>query len=177
MGALDAMQFLPDDWYAVFYGWGVIQGPLFDRARESSFAERVLFPQARLSGLGDVYAAADVVVIPSSTEAFPLVLIEAWQAGVPVVCSEFMTLKEIEDEYAEGNELAWHVPCPPTPQELSAAVISVGDGDDRITMARQLANEVFTATGMVGRWERLFYHCVYQWQQAALKGLVYRVAN
>jgi len=106
------------------------------------------------------------------TEAFPLVLIEAWQSGIPVVCSEFATISEIERTYAGGDELAWHVPCPPSANQLAEAVQEVGDGDDRVGQAQRLAMTVFNATAMVGRWEKLFYHCVAEWQALGANGLI-----
>jgi glycosyltransferase involved in cell wall biosynthesis len=44
--------------------------------------------------LADAYAAADVAVIPSLHEGFPLVLLEAWASGTPVVATGVGGLRE-----------------------------------------------------------------------------------
>jgi glycosyltransferase involved in cell wall biosynthesis len=52
--------------------------------------------------LADAYAAADVVVIPSRHEGFPLVLLETWASGVPLVASKVGGLPEAIRHGADG---------------------------------------------------------------------------
>ncbi len=173
-----AMNYLPDDWHVIFYGWGIHEEKLKSKAKgmlpksPCGSLGRVLFPKPKTSGLGDLYAVADAVVLASSSEAFPLVLIEAWQAGVPVVCSEFNTLMEIEDTYADGKPLAWHTPCPPTPKQIAEAVMQTDADDDRVHRAANIGFTDFSASAMVNRWESYFYNCVREWHAISSRGLL-----
>ncbi|MBI2300477.1 MAG: glycosyltransferase, partial [Armatimonadetes bacterium] len=45
--------------------------------------------------LADLYALADVVLLPSSTEGFGLPLLEAGLHRVPIVCSDLPALREV----------------------------------------------------------------------------------
>lgn len=174
--AIEAMSYLPDDWHLVMYGWGREE----ERLRKLAFGKlppsstgsesRVFWPVPRLSQLGDLYAAADCVVIPSISEAFPLVMIEAWQAGVPLVISDIATLKEVEEQYNKGQPLAVVVPRPPSPEELAAGVL---ESQKRycVDRAQQIATNVFTASAMAGRWESYWYECVRIWQECGLRGM------
>lgn len=172
---IESLQYLPEEYVAVLYGWGA-QGPQL-RRMASKFPGRVLFPQPRLKGLGDVYGAADVVCIPSSSEAFPLVLIEAWQAGVPVVCSEFATIDELEEKH--GTALVCRTSCPPSPSELATAIRSwdpqsgyATDDQKIVADALQIALTEYSASAMCGRWESFFYQCHQQWMLVSQFGAV-----
>jgi len=175
---LSAMNYLPNDWHAIFYGWGIHEERLKNKAKgmlgpsPCGSLGRVLFPKPRTSGLGDLYAVADAVVLASSSEAFPLVLIEAWQAGIPVVCSEFHTLTDIEQTYASGRQLAWHTPCPPTDKQIAEALLQVDSNDPRVEEAANIAYTHFSAAAMVHRWETYFYKCVQEWHAVSSRGLL-----
>lgn len=168
--ALQSLSYLPDNYKICLHGWGSQADQL--RSMAQAFKGRVIFPQPRFHGLGDVYAAADMVVIPSASEAFPLVLVEAWQSACPVVCSDFSTLRECEEVYTGGMELAWHIPCPPSPRELADAVLQVDPADPRVMRALQVGLTSLTASAMVGRWEAFMYDCMRQWHDQGRLGIV-----
>ncbi len=167
--AIDALPHLPDSYRLVMYGWGDSREELVMRAKANA-PGRVIFPQPQLAGLGDVYAACDVSVLPSRSEAFPLVMVEAWQAGIPLVCSEFQTLMECEEAYNDGRPLAWHVPCPPSAKDLAAAVQEVDEADPRIMEAQQVGMSQLSASAMVGRWENYLFECMHEWLKRAQRG-------
>lgn len=175
---LKAFTLLPDEWHLVLCGWGPMEDELKKRGRHmlprssTGSLSRIIFPQPRISGLGDFYAASDCVVLPSFSEAFPLVMVEAWQAGVPLVCAEFNTLKEIESTYTDGESLAWHVGCPPTPHELAIAIKETDANDARVERACHIAWTDFSASAMSARWESYFYDCVREWFEIGQSGLV-----
>lgn len=50
----------------------------------------------------DAYAACDTFVLPSKTEAMPLVILEAWAAGKPVVASRVGGVKDVVDHGEDG---------------------------------------------------------------------------
>jgi glycosyltransferase involved in cell wall biosynthesis len=68
-------------------------------------------------------AAADVVCLPSASESFGLVVIEAWSARVPVITSDIPTLREL---VTDGAGLT----VPREPAALAEALIRVLQDDD-----------------------------------------------
>lgn len=70
-------------------------------ARRLGVAERVRFFGVR-SDAERFYQAADVFVLPSRYEAFPLVLLEAAACGVPVVATRVNGVEELVGEHEGG---------------------------------------------------------------------------
>jgi len=75
--------------------------------------------------MADWIRAADVVVLPSQHEIFPIVILEAWSAGVPVVTSDIPALRHLVDVSGAG------VATPRNPDSLAAAVAGLLDDDTR----------------------------------------------
>jgi len=72
-------------------------------ARDLGVAERVRFEPARAhEDLARYYRAADVVLVPSRTESFGLVALEAAACGTPVVASSVGGLRAIVDHGVSG---------------------------------------------------------------------------
>ena len=69
-------------------GQGAELARLMELAAALGVSERVmLFPPLPQARLADVYAAADVVLVPSRSESFGLVALEAQACGTPVVAA------------------------------------------------------------------------------------------
>jgi D-inositol-3-phosphate glycosyltransferase len=69
---------------------------LWDLAASLGVADRVrFFPPRPHEELAEVYAAADVVLMPSRSESFGLVALEAQASGVPVVASSVGGLRYV----------------------------------------------------------------------------------
>lgn len=75
-------------------GDGPERDNLANQAEESGVSDRVHFLGFRADAV-DIIAAADLVVISSHREGFPLVLVEALQRGVPVVSTAVSGVREI----------------------------------------------------------------------------------
>jgi poly(glycerol-phosphate) alpha-glucosyltransferase len=83
-------------WHLVIVGWdqGGYEGELQQLVRQRGL-ERVHFP-GPLFGADKhaAYAAADAFVLPSVSEGHPLVVLEAWSHGLPVVMTQACNLPE-----------------------------------------------------------------------------------
>ena len=74
-----------------------------DLATALGVADRVmLFPPQPQARLADFYAAADVVLVPSRSESFGLVALEAQACGTPVVAARVGGLRFVVDDGAHG---------------------------------------------------------------------------
>ncbi len=93
--AIDALALVPDAVLAVV-GDGPHRGALEERARRLGVAARVRFAGTiARERLPDVYASADVLLFPSTTETQGLVLIEALAAGLPVVAADSPASRDV----------------------------------------------------------------------------------
>jgi D-inositol-3-phosphate glycosyltransferase len=81
-------------------------------ARQLGLTDRVLFlPPRPHEELPEVYAAADVLVMPSRSESFGLVALEAQACGVPVVAAAVGGLRHVVAEGTSGLLVRGHDPA------------------------------------------------------------------
>ncbi len=85
---LEAMKFLPEDYHLTVVGRGEEEYPPQDSVKFVGYVE---YPQ-----LPKYYQQADVLVLPSSYEGFPKVVLEALSCGVPVLASGFRLQEDIK---------------------------------------------------------------------------------
>lgn len=104
---------------------------------------------------GDMLAAADVFVLPSVTEGFPLAVTEAWLASVPVVATRLPWLLGVEA--AVGMELARKVTPDGTASDWAQAISRSSVVHDTASV-RDIAWHHFTAGAMAQRWEDYLFH-------------------
>jgi D-inositol-3-phosphate glycosyltransferase len=92
-------------------GSGAEVARLRDLASDLRVGGRVVFyppqPQARLA---DFYAAANVVLVPSRSESFGLVALEAQACGTPVVAAGVGGLRYVVENGVSGFLVAGHDP-------------------------------------------------------------------
>jgi glycosyltransferase involved in cell wall biosynthesis len=97
----------------------------------------------------------DLYVLPSRIEGFPLAVVEAMLAGLPVVAS---TVGSVADAVLDG-ETGLLVPAE-NPEALASAVGTLLADPDRMramgNRGRELARRQFTATAMAARFESLY---------------------
>ncbi len=87
------------------------------------------------SELADYYAMADVCVVPSLTESFGLVALEAQALGTPVVAAAVGGLREMVEDGVTGYLVEGHEPA-----DYARAIADVlEDPDRRAEMGRRLA--------------------------------------
>jgi D-inositol-3-phosphate glycosyltransferase len=84
---------------------------LMDLASDLGVGERVmLFPPQPQLRLADFYAAADVVHVPSRSESFGLVALEAQASGTPVVAAGVGGLRYVVQDGVTGHLVEGHDP-------------------------------------------------------------------
>jgi D-inositol-3-phosphate glycosyltransferase len=84
---------------------------LMELARALGVADRlILFPPQAQARLADFYAAADVVLMPSRSESFGLVALEAGALGTPVVAAAVGGLRTVVEDGATGFLVEGHDP-------------------------------------------------------------------
>jgi glycosyltransferase involved in cell wall biosynthesis len=103
----------------------------------------------------DHLAAFDLFVLPSRTEGFPVTIMEAMLAGLPVVTSDVGSVREA----VVDGETGLVVPAEDTAALVDAISGLVGDPERRRAMgqrARSTAEERFTLSATVGRYLALY---------------------
>ncbi len=94
---------------------------LMELAMTLGVADRVmLFPPQPQERLADFYAAADVVLVPSRSESFGLVALEAGACGTPVVAAAVGGLRYVVDDGVTGTLVEGH-----DPTDHAAALLDV----------------------------------------------------
>jgi glycosyltransferase involved in cell wall biosynthesis len=108
---IDAAAMLDDGVHVVLVGGGTpeARGALEERARRLGVSPRVHFLGHR-SDARAVAAAGDVFVLPSRSEGFPVVMLEAMAAGVPVVMTDVGGVRDALAERLGRPAAGWIVP-------------------------------------------------------------------
>jgi glycosyltransferase involved in cell wall biosynthesis len=89
---------------------------LVDESLGLGIRDRVVFvPHVRQSLLPSLYAAADLLVMPSTVEGFGLPVLEAMACGTPVIASSAASLPEVAGDAALYFD-------PGSPEELAAQI-------------------------------------------------------
>jgi glycosyltransferase involved in cell wall biosynthesis len=94
--AVRALAQLPDT-ALVIIGDGPQRSHLTTLARSLGVTERVVMPGWR-SDVRSILAAGDAVVLPSRWEGLPLVALETWAAGAPLVACAARGVRELVDD-------------------------------------------------------------------------------
>jgi glycosyltransferase involved in cell wall biosynthesis len=94
LAAVDAMAHLPSDVTLRIVGDGELREAVDGRIRELDLRNVVLQGRLDPAELADCYRRATLVLMPSTHEGLPLVLLEAMATGAPVVCSALPELVE-----------------------------------------------------------------------------------
>lgn len=89
------------DVVGVIVGEGKLEEQLKTRVREAGIEDRVIFTGFR-SDVSTLYPAMDIFVMTSLREGFPLTILEAMAAGVPVVATAVGGVKECIDHGKDG---------------------------------------------------------------------------
>jgi len=106
--------------------------------------------------MGDVYQGLDCLMITSVIETGPLVAMEAWASGLPVVSTPVGLIPDLEEEV--GGRLVYSLTPSPGWTEMAAVVrVATESRDSDIsTRARAFTWAELSAHKMAAAWSRLF---------------------
>ena len=92
-------------------GHGVDVARLLDLATTLGIGDRVVFfPPQSQTRLADFYSAAEIVLVPSRSESFGLVALEAQASGIPVVAAAVGGLRYVIEDGTTGFLVDGHDP-------------------------------------------------------------------
>jgi glycosyltransferase involved in cell wall biosynthesis len=144
------------DFDVVMQGRGPLEDDLRALTAELGLSDRVGFapfvkPKHHVAAVIDVMRSAELVCLPSLSESFGLVMIEALAAGAPVA-GFGPTLREIRDRLGidVGEPLD-----DPTPERVAAAVESIRSRAWNRAELRRAALAEFSAAAVAGRYAAL----------------------
>ncbi len=154
---LEALPSLIATWQklrCLIVGEGELRDILMELAARLGVAASCVFTGAR-TDIPDVLAGADVVLLPSVSEGFPFVLLEALAMGRPVVASRVNGVPELIEDRKTGRLV------PPRDSQALARAIRelLLDPPQAAAMGeegRRVVQERFTADGMVAQTVALF---------------------
>lgn len=143
----DAAISLGEKWYAVIGGYDIEgEGAKLPKHKRVRHIEPVDHP-------GDLLSACDAFILPSTAEAHPLALTEAWIAKIPTIYCNWPFAGQIRRDH--GGDLGTVVPVNLTVPELAKA-LKKSQGVVAWWKARKafaVAWKNYTATSMAARWE------------------------
>lgn len=135
---LEAFARLPGDGRLVILGEGNLRGALERRAKDLGIADRVKMPGFRLDP-GPYYRSADLFVLSSDFEGYPVAMIEAMHCGLPIVSTDCPTGPT---EILNHGEFGILAPCGDSERlaaAIAAALASPSDPDGLKARAKELS--------------------------------------
>lgn len=150
---VDALVQLPDV-HLVLIGDGSRRADLEQRAIERGVADRVVFAGWQDDALPHI-AGLDVFALPSRAESFPLSIVEAMLAGVPVLASDVGSVSDAVIDEVTG------ILVPPGDAAAVADGLARVLGDAPLarrltTVARARAQALYTDVAMARAYDRLW---------------------
>jgi poly(glycerol-phosphate) alpha-glucosyltransferase len=125
-------------WVVALAGWDQLghEGELKRRVKDLGLDEKVIFlgPQFAAQKVA-CYASADAFVLPSLSEGLPMVVLEAWAHGLPV-------LMTAECNIPEGFEAGAAIPIEASPERIASGLqtlFSMTDAERKDSGLRGLA--------------------------------------
>ncbi len=146
--AIDALVYLGDA-LLLIAGDGPELASLERQAARLGVARRVRFTGSHLD-LSHVYAAADVLVLPSRTEGLPAVAIEAGMRGLPVVATDVGYVADIVEDGVTGL-----VVSPGDPRAIAMGIVDALAHPEMGDAARARCVLRFDLGTVAARWDML----------------------
>lgn len=148
---LDCSDLFDESWKFLFVNTGSIKN-YFNSIKKNNV--KML---EKTKNVGDYYSGADVVVLPSDIEGMPLVLLESWFCGVPIVTTRYNSYLELEDMH---GELCLSTEIRPTAIEFSNKISQAfyeGRCSKRVILAKDVVEKNYTYKTMIKNWENYIF--------------------
>jgi len=154
---IDACKHLNKDKYQLcMFGAGPEINSVIAVAKSMRMDNRVCEP---INHPGDAYWMSDIVVLPSRSEANPLVLLEAMLARKIVIASDTSAIKEL---FAMHGEMCFTYPV----DDARALKECIEAADNRfVDRAYEIVSTIYTASAMGGRWDMYLGQVIREWEQ------------
>lgn len=152
--ALARLRQATENWYCTVAGNGDVQH-FVDMAREAGLDQKVTFTGwIEASEMLDHMRKADVVVLPSRTEALPLSLIEGACAGAALVATDVGNVRDIVNEGVNGLLVKRE------PEPIASALLEIATNRFRLgemqSASRQIYQRHFTVSAFAERLRELY---------------------
>ena len=137
----------------VLIGDGPERGRVQQTAEEEGVADRVTF-LGKQESVAEILSCADLFLLPSATESFGLVALEAMSCGVPVVATRVGGLPEVVPE----GEAGYLAPVGAVDEMAERGVEILQDKEKwrRMSAAARAAAEQFSVERVVPMYERYY---------------------
>jgi L-malate glycosyltransferase len=138
----------------VLVGDGPDRPEAADEAESLGIEERVVF-LGKQDSVAEILACADLFLLPSQSESFGLVALEAMASGVPVVASDVAGIPEVVEHGVTG----YLAPVGAVEAMASAGIEVLRDADRWLEMsraAREIACSRFGAAAVVPMYESMY---------------------
>lgn len=146
-----------DDCHALIVGSGPSDSWIRKVVRDANVGDRVHFAEPT-SWVADLYSAADLFVLPSRCEGMPMVALEAFLAGIPVLTVESKWANELTstpDIYIYASKRI---------DGIADSICFVRDDRERclefVASNRRIAATRFSAVRMAWLWEQFIAECL-----------------
>nr|MBN1228181.1 glycosyltransferase family 4 protein [Anaerolineae bacterium] len=128
--------------------------PLLDQYREHLIFLGLLTDSQEVA---DFYAACDVLALPSDTECFALVQVEAMRCGTPVVATDIPGARIVVQKTGMGE-----IVPPRNPEALGQAITRVLDNPEKYIKPIEDIERVFSLERTVDAYEHMLREAAYQ---------------
>ena len=139
---------------AIFVGDGPYRAEVQSLATELGLREDVIFLGTR-TDVPRLYSIFDIYCLPSRFEGLPLTLLEAMAAGVPVIGTDVLGIREIIRNNENGILVTDN-----SPQQLAVAILNLAKNAKSKTFLSengfQLVSKHYSLENFVGNYELLF---------------------
>ena len=138
----------------IFAGKDFSEGEVQRRAREKGVQDRIVFA-GFVKDSRQLLAASDILLLPSHWEGFPVSVLEAMAAGVPVIATPVGGVPEM----IKNNETGILIP-PGSPRAIEDAVVSLVEDPQKAEglskRAREVVRKRFDINTMVEKYQDIY---------------------